>query len=319
MMASTYSPTHMHDESGVTIVVIAALVTAIGIAVAALIPDQVSQEAQKIKETQRRMHVIRDAILIHRANNIGSPVPCPSSTLGSALVSTAPPTSAACATSGVIQGVVPTKTLALSDEYALDAWGNKFRYVVDGAYTDSTPTGYPSGTPTLNVTSIQMEGNGFPARYINGKRFNDGGQGQLPIALIISSGPNGRGAYNRTGAVNPAATTYSLEAENNDGDSLFFVDTFYPAEPDGGSDDIVEGIFTYKNCEEPVPCAVTGAAGNVPVGCVNGLGYTAISGKNTVNITEGEITHGATRCAAGGTQTLTCNDGSWVVTGGACS
>ncbi len=305
------------SERGFSMLLMAVVVTIIGMAVASLLPDDVASQKAKVEETQRRLKIIRDAIHVYMQvpTNTVNRIPCPSATLTGSLTSSAPPSEGVCGTSGVRVGAVPVKDLNLSDDMVLDAWGNKIRYVVDMAYTDTSATGT---TPVFISSSIVVQGNGYPPRYSNGKLFYNGGMGQVPIALLISSGADGAGAYNKTGSKNPDAVSTSLQRENQEelsANNIFFVDVFYPDQPDGKNDDIVDGIFNfgYKNCEPATPCADD--MSGLPVGCVAGLGPIQ-------SIADGEFVHGATRtatCRTTGTRTLTCSNGIWMLSGGACT
>jgi type II secretory pathway pseudopilin PulG len=329
MMHAIVSPhTHAPSERGFTMFAVAIVIAVIGLAIAALLPDIIKTQYDPIVETQARMARIRDAMYVYAAANGGS-IPCPTTTIGSALSSNAPPTSptvssavAACGASGPTSpGEVPVKTLGLSEDYALDGWGKKIRYVVDARYT-YTPI------PTNGISNIAVIGNGVNPRYPNGDLFYLGGTGQVVMGVLISSGADGARAYLRSGMLDGTIDMRSIEYENIDrevalandasdnntdgiNEATFVSDVFSNAQGAGMNDDIVEGILNIKNCEPAVPCAASGSASDLPIGCVAGLG-------NVSRIAEGEKVHGTVRsvtCVGAGAPTIQCTNGVWVVTG----
>lgn len=84
-------------------------------------------------------------------------------------------------------GMVPTKTLALPDEYAFDAWGRRFLYAVDSdaAKQDAFNTvlaSIASGASTPRIAIAAAGG------YVK----SDGA-----LYVLVSAGRNGHGAYPR--------------------------------------------------------------------------------------------------------------------------
>jgi len=96
--------------------------------------------------------------------------------------------------SETVGGDIPIKTLGLSDDYMFDPWGGRFFYVVDyrmtaaGAFNTYTVT-----NASVSVGSITVnDANG------NAKISASGGVGGA-IAVLLSYGPDGHGAYQLNG------------------------------------------------------------------------------------------------------------------------
>ncbi|MGA2259790.1 MAG: type II secretion system protein [Thermoguttaceae bacterium] len=104
------------------------------------------------------------------------------------------------ATVPAAEGMVPTQTLRLSDDYAFDGWGRRIMYTVDnrftaiGAFTTILPTDI---TSRLTVNDPSSNTKTVAAAYV-----------------LVSFGPNGHGAYPRNGA----AIASRISSGSNNGD-----------------------------------------------------------------------------------------------------
>lgn len=132
----------------------------------------------------------------------------------------------------VMTGGVPTATLHISPEYALDGWNRRFTYVVDedltfvgtdganGYVDDTTPT-----TGEIGVT------NHDGSRVI----YKEDHVAAIVPVLVISHGKNGYGAWpGRGGSRISVGGGGANEDENDDGDRVFV-----QALPSASYDDIV--------------------------------------------------------------------------------
>jgi prepilin-type N-terminal cleavage/methylation domain-containing protein len=130
-----------------------------------------SLQKREFQETQFKLKAIQKALLDYRVTN--NRIPCPADVTlaltdpnfgveAGALVSSAwVPDAGACTTSGTyssdaltatasnsvaadfangnnVEGMVPTTTLRLPDDYAVDGWGRRFMYVVDIRFTGNS-------------------------------------------------------------------------------------------------------------------------------------------------------------------------------------
>ncbi len=99
-------------------------------------------------------------------------------------------------------GMVPVRDLGLPDSYAIDPWGGYFVYVTDLGAT-STTTFTPNkitDTSTLGVITVLDE--------LGGTRT------AVAIAVLISFGPNGHGAYQVGGVRKLVSSTNDHEGQN---------------------------------------------------------------------------------------------------------
>ncbi len=123
----------------------------------------------------------------------------------------------------VYGGSVPVRTLGLTDEDAYDPWGNMLLYVVDKNMTDSTDNDPFSMYPPFHASI----GN------ITVRDADAGGEVITSRALyiILSHGPNGHGAYMRSGSIKVVGSLNTREQVNchcdDTGAATAFNTTFY--------------------------------------------------------------------------------------------
>lgn len=135
------------------------------------------------------------------------------------------------------RGVVPWKSLGMTTENAVDAWGNQITYVVTNSATNlnsSTVAGMRgsiyihSNTPV--VAGLPGTGNQVNACSTTA---NDNICNAAAVALLVSHGKAGAGAYTLNGTRVPLPTS-AQEVENTNTDRSYVL-----AEPSDSFDDIV--------------------------------------------------------------------------------
>ncbi|MEZ5690779.1 MAG: type II secretion system protein [Rickettsiales bacterium] len=118
---------------------------------------------------------------------------------GNRTADTTPPT-ANFISGNVVGGVVPVRSLGLADEYAFDPWGGRFSYHVDRRFTATNAFDtYQLNNSTGGITVNDTAGN---TRSANA------------IAVVISHGENGHGAFQLSGVRKTAGSTNSNEQTN---------------------------------------------------------------------------------------------------------
>jgi type II secretory pathway pseudopilin PulG len=173
-----------------------------------LVPLTTQVEQRRIAETQRTLDELKEALYGFAIAN--GHLPCPDKT-GAAGAGTANDgledvNAGLCVAN---EGNLPWATLGTG---SVDPWGNRFRYAVSSNFSRRAPATPAFGfgtTSAIEVCAIQT----CATRLTN---VSDG-----PPAVLLSHGPNGRGAFNSlTGAANPAASSAD-ETENTDADNVF--------------------------------------------------------------------------------------------------
>jgi prepilin-type N-terminal cleavage/methylation domain-containing protein len=183
-------------ELAIAIFIIALLLGSI------LVPLATQIEQRQNSETQKKLEEIRDALLGFAATN--GYLPCPDTdndgdenidtVTGKCLTITA----------SIAAGNLPWNTLGLMTNS--DAWGNRFRYVINDRYGWRTPL----------AALVTLSGGGTDVRIC--AAAGCAGSGTAVVAAVISMGKNGYGATNsQTGVANPAPGAVD-EQENVDTD-----------------------------------------------------------------------------------------------------
>ena len=88
-------------------------------------------------------------------------------------------------------GVVPTRSLGLPDDDMFDPWGGRFTYAVD---TRMTAAGAFSTYPAITTFAI---GSMNVLQAATGNALTDANN--MAVAIVLSHGPNGHGAYQISG------------------------------------------------------------------------------------------------------------------------
>ena len=201
-----------HSSKGFTLVELSIVLVVVAmIAAGVLTVLTSSSEKQKNAAMQTSFATIEQALMSFRKTH--DRLPCPANPALPASdanygVETGPAGTCAGITAGnTIYGIIPTKTLGLSDSSMLDGWGRRITYMVDKRITQvSAFTQFPMSDP--NIGSITVKDS-------TGTNRTD-----KALVALISHGTNGHGAFSRTGAatrVNTASSN-SDEHENCDCD-----------------------------------------------------------------------------------------------------
>jgi len=173
-----------------------------------------TQENQASSTTAQRQALVKEALIGYLRRN--SRLPCPDTDFAApdGVENRATPNDPTTACSARF-GVLPYVTLGLSRDAVRDGWGNFFSYHVSntaGANTDWTLTaGFRSGN-TGTVTVNDRKGAAVTAIAT------------AVVAVIVSHGRNGLGAYGIGGTRNtlPAAGTDELDNTNGTADTVYF-------------------------------------------------------------------------------------------------
>jgi hypothetical protein len=140
-------------------------------------------------------------------------------------------------TGNVVAGVIPTKTLGLPDEYALDEFGRRFTYMVDRRATNKAAClALESGTPGVEI----QDGAGAVKDQVT--------------AAYLSHGPDGHGAFPAQGSTAAgrfnSASTDAHTLDNASVDASFavsFDNVFVWKERTGSFDDLVYYAIPLKS------------------------------------------------------------------------
>ncbi len=126
-------------------------------------------------------------------------------------------------------GVVPVRTLGLADEYAFDSWGGRFSYVVDTTMTATDSfTSYFLNYPFASKISVND---------ISGSTNTT-----IALAVVLSHGANGHGAFQLNGTRKNAGITNTNELTNchcdNTGTAGVFSNSFVSGRNTASSTDL---------------------------------------------------------------------------------
>jgi type II secretory pathway pseudopilin PulG len=179
--------------AGFTLIEIAVSLFILTLVISALLgPMAVQIEERQVREAERTMNEMLEALVGYAATQTPPHLPCPDRTSGGAGTANDRANdgiedfntgTGACA---VTDGNIPWATLGVS---ATDAWGNRFRYLVTAAFSNRSPaaTMTLASAGTLKVcaaapTSATCGGTTYAADNVP--------------AVILSHGKNGYGAMN---------------------------------------------------------------------------------------------------------------------------
>ena len=178
----------------------------------------------KIHENERKLSVIYKAIGEYLHTNGSLPCPAPINVARSLNTSFGVAgVSGTCQKNGVylgtevgatelVYGMIPVQDLNLNIDYALDAYGNKFTYVVDRRFTTSgTTNGFGSIYPATSIMTINDIAGGQTHKITDDAVF-----------VIVSHGRNGFGAYGEN-LTSVSASKIPTDLEENEN---FDVGTF---------------------------------------------------------------------------------------------
>ena len=243
---------------GFTLVELAIVIAIVGFLLGAfLAPLRTQIDASRIRETQRTLGEVREALIGYAI--VHGALPCPD--VASDGIDGAAP--AAC-TGSDVDGILPFQALGTP---RADSWGRLFRYRVTQEFSSRSLTGQPPSPGRLDLTD-----SGDITVLTRGDDPLTGGTTEIKhqsvetaltrtaAAVILSTGPNGLGGIG-AGTGTPLASPgggAADEMENSDGDATFVSrihsrgagtcddadETSVPAPPSCEFDDIVAWIST---------------------------------------------------------------------------
>lgn len=245
-------------QTGFSLIEIAMVLMIIGFALSMLmIPFGTMDTQRRVQETNRKIEVIKEALTGYAVSRSSAPyLPCPYEISGSHFAENAGVSKPDCEMDPNpnpipthYEGIVPWKELGLSKNDVLDAWGRPFRYRVlenavgvDPSLLQSDPTPIVCTEPGVTDADKriqihrQPEGSPLPPRDCETSKV---------VAVIVSHGPNGRGAF-YSGLVASSAN----EVQNANIGSRFFVIGTPTSEGSsaGEFDDIVGWLSSFGLC-----------------------------------------------------------------------
>jgi type II secretory pathway pseudopilin PulG len=184
---------HTSAETGFTLIEIAVSLFILTLVISALLgPMAVQIEERQVRESERTMNEMLEALVGYAVTQTVPHLPCPDRTSGGAgtpndtandgIEDFNTGTGACTATNG--DGNIPWATLGVS---ATDVWGNRFRYLVTPAFSNRVTAMTLTSAGTLKVcaaapTSATCGGTSYIADNVP--------------AVILSHGKNGSGAMN---------------------------------------------------------------------------------------------------------------------------
>ncbi len=210
----------MNRPSGFTLIELAIVLVIITLLIGGLaVPLTAQIQARRTAETQRTLDEAREAIIgyamTHKTTDGNPYLPCPDITGngqenrnvldGSCM--------------GQI-GFFPWVTLGVSN---MDAWGNRLRYATIDRVSRNA-TGFGVGTAPPDASWLQI---------CSANTCLAGDIAENVPAVVISHGPNGRGAHNAINGAPLAAPTGTDELENLDTDNFYV--SRPPYRPEDGS------------------------------------------------------------------------------------
>jgi prepilin-type N-terminal cleavage/methylation domain-containing protein len=190
----TQSRIHRASERGFSLLEITIVLAIMAVVLAGVLPYITeSTRSKDAEETISRMDAIEEALLSYYLADATNPgtLPCPTDItkpLGDPDFGVAIP-NGSCNTGGVYTvidngdlraGGVPTQTLGLADEMAFDGWGRRFTYYIDQRATN---------TASLTNANLTVDGDLDLTTVLS----------NTIAYVIVSHGPNGHGAYERSG------------------------------------------------------------------------------------------------------------------------
>ena len=198
------------------------------VAVGVMVTLTDSLTARQLRDTTSKLEAIQKALYDYRV--AFSRLPCPADVtqaMTSATFGTEVATPGSCATANFtsaydIEGMVPTRTLRLPDDYAIDSWGRRIMYAVTKDMTQTSAFNIIAGsdaTTRMTVKNADAGANTTQAAYV-----------------LLSFGPNGHGSYSRSGG------NARLNGGSTNADEWNNCDCDTNANPTG-----LDGIFVQKD------------------------------------------------------------------------
>ena len=211
----------LRRHAGFTLVELAIVIAIVGFLLGAfLAPLRAQLDAARVRETERMLDEIREALIGYAI--IHGALPCPD-VVSDGIDGAAP---AAC-TATALAGILPFQALGVANA---DAWGRRFRYRITQEFSNRSLIGQPPGPGRLDLTDT-----GDITVLTRGDDPGTGGTTEIKHqsaataltrtapAVVLSTGPNGLGGIGAaTGApLAPPAGGAADEIENADADATF--------------------------------------------------------------------------------------------------
>lgn len=196
-----------------------------------LVPLTTQVEQKQTAETQRTLDDIREALLGYALAN--GHLPCADASSGNGandgVEDVAPD-----GTCAAPEGNLPWVSLSAPPA---DLWGNRFRYRVDGEFSQRAPAAPLTLASSADVRVCAAAGCAAPLT-------STGPNGA--VAIILSHGKNGRGAVSASTNAPNAAPAGADESENANANATFVSRAPTPAGASAGEfDDIVSWLSKY--------------------------------------------------------------------------
>src|SRR6266498_2422475 len=225
MAASLFSNRITHRlQAGFSLIMTSVVLTVAALVFVSMLPGENGQSNQKILDNAGKLERVEEAMRGFMAKN--GRLPCPAdgqysfntanfgkeaATPGTCTGGTpSAPLGPDAGTGYVVGGVIPTKTLGLSDEYAVDGFGHRFAYVVDKR-------------ATLNSSCLTLTTGG-----INIKSSTGGTVLAQVMHAYISYGKNGYGSYPANGSAAGPANRINSGSTDGDMQTNAGVDAHFP-------------------------------------------------------------------------------------------
>jgi len=288
-------------RSGFTLVemsIVLIIISLIAGTVFTLIPIQ--QTSQLSDNNLAALNTIQSAITTYVKQNNALPCPAPADSplsssgfgVSSDCTATAPSGTSDVqigSTSYYVRyGVVPTRTLNLSDSYMFDAWNHRITYaVVRQMAVPTTQTinfsNFPLNFPSTQADTIQI----VDANSNRINRANSPTNSNYVAYVLIARGPAGNGATRYDGTTSIACPTAVgiLDKENCNADITLFMDSYYSDSASAYYDNTVRWK-TYaqqqadSNLSTGTNSGGSGSLGNTLYGLFT---YTVASGSDGTN------------------------------------
>ncbi len=258
-----------HKTRGSSLIAVSIIILVASLMISSHVGTTQNRESEnKIKITNDNLDAIEKAISVfYRQNGF---IPCPAgrtaaintATFGTSencaagVVDTFEPVAAGVDTVRI--GVVPTRTLSISDKYMYDGWNNRIKYAVirDLARTSAMYSGYTTGTS--RVITIQD---------VAGTAINPINTNQTAYVLV-SHGKDGSGARNFLGTAIPAACLANQDNENCDDDVIF---RFQPSNDASGTASYFDDIIRWKTISDARNTQILGGGAAVATDGIAGM------------------------------------------------
>lgn len=161
-------------------------------------------EGRSYNGTATKLKILQQALADYRIAHNRLPCPAASSTVtsgatfGVEVATTSPCTGADSASTVVAIGMVPTRTLGLPDEMAIDSWGRRIRYAVSTPYVDADAFSTYAATDATARLTVNNNNN-------NTSNTATPNLTTTALFVLVSYGKDGHGGY--TGGLNGSAAS----------------------------------------------------------------------------------------------------------------